>query len=684
MHVSKCHHPTGLTDLTSWGRSSPKAPDFGVFGRAVVAGRAGAVIWKCYLQEPEGARPTLLQNICNTLDLKCGDAGPGGAGSVASLEVTQASGVPVRDDDLFVPSADFRPHPTALTRRLETTGRCSYPPPPPLPFVNLRPPLGVVNPGLYKSGKRNTGPHPTALTRRLETTGRCSYPPPPPLPFVNLRPPLGVVNPGLYESGKRNTGPHPTVLNCRLETGRCSYPPPPPLPFVNLRPPLGVSRAQEPLAPARAFAGSLSLWTVLPPSMGKPLILATFREEEHGTSSDSPHLQARDHGAMLPPSGGRLRMCTLYGAGLEDCVLFFLLPGMTLDSPPLGVSCVREPLAPARWTDEALSILRTIWTTGYKPGPADEPPRPVPVSAPVVTGPRIQSIESTSASWHQVGQGSDALEDALPLPREMDPIGCWLKQRKAGEAIANASPHMISRDLIVFIAMVLGMVKETTRAYLGKDTVTPPPRTHTHFDFFIAMAVIIVWNGFYSAKKTRRTFMEWRVRAHFVRMMLLEWNATLAFMKLARRTRRGKMGWARCRRLLYGRRRPCNHPSLAFVPQKRLTKSREAWNKVTVFSAASLARYRRRRDWDRAARVGRVPWLRQRHPRRCRPPHANPPGANLAVAPTRHSGPHHHQLAATPPQHGAQNGANAPRKSPTVGPSLAARMRRASPIADND
>ncbi|KAH9038100.1 hypothetical protein EDB85DRAFT_1888156 [Lactarius pseudohatsudake] len=169
---------------------------------------------------------------------------------------------------------------------------------------------------------------------------------------------------------------------------------------------------------------------------------------------------------------------------------------MTLDSPPLGAGRVREPLAPARWTDEALSILRTIWTTGYKPGPADEPPRPVPVSAPVVTGPRIQSIESTSASWHRVGQGSDALEDALPLPREMDPIGCWLKRRKAGEAIANALRL-----------------------------------AHTHFDFFIAMAVIIVWNGFYSAKKTRRTFMEWRVRAHFVRMMLLEWNATLAFMK---------------------------------------------------------------------------------------------------------------------------------------------------------
>ncbi|KAH9038088.1 hypothetical protein EDB85DRAFT_1888146 [Lactarius pseudohatsudake] len=137
----------------------------------------------------------------------------------------------------------------------------------------------------------------------------------------------------------RPMGPHPTVLTCRLETGRCSCSPPPPLPFVNLRPPHGVSRAQEPLAPARAFAGSLSLWTVLPPSMGKPLILATYLIRQPSLAGWRPRGDAPTRGV----ASGR---APIYGAGLEDCILF-LLPGMTLDSPPLGVSCVREPLAPA-------------------------------------------------------------------------------------------------------------------------------------------------------------------------------------------------------------------------------------------------------------------------------------------------------------------------------------------------
>ncbi|KAH9050590.1 hypothetical protein EDB84DRAFT_1591404 [Lactarius hengduanensis] len=45
-----------------------------------------------------------------------------------------------------------------------------------------------------------------------------------------------------------------------------------------------------------------------------------------------------------------------------------------------------------------------------------------------------------------------------------------------------------------------------------------------------------------------------------------------------------------------------------------------------------------------------------------------------------HAEPRHHQLAATPPQHGAQNRVNAPRKSPRP----LQCHRRASPIADDD
>ncbi|KAH9038110.1 hypothetical protein EDB85DRAFT_1888165 [Lactarius pseudohatsudake] len=387
-------------------------------------------------------------------------------------------------------------------------------------------------------------PHPTALTRRLETTGRCSCSPPPPLPFVNLRPPLGVVNPGLYESGKRNTGPHPTALTRRLETtGRCSYPPPPPLPFVNLRPPLGVSCVREPLAPPRRLLGQSSLCPVLPPFVRK--------------------------------RGG--------------------------------------------WTDEALSILRTIRTTGYKPGPADEPPRPVPVSAPVVTGPRIQSLESTSASWHQVGQGSDALEDALPLPREMDPISCWLKQRKAGEAIANASGALcednglgMERDVSVHEA---GTANTARQDGVGKLSSTAVRKT----------ASILGKPGTMLPSSLLR---HWRV-------------AVAAVIVITRLALAGCPGGGR-----------------------------------GILVGATLASTLRQS-------TSTTPSLRKTRTD-ATPPRCNPFTANLAVAPTRDSGPHHHQLAATPPQHGAQNGANAPRKGPTVWPSLAARMRRASPTADND
>ncbi|KAH9010293.1 hypothetical protein EDB84DRAFT_1445829 [Lactarius hengduanensis] len=39
-------------------------------------------------------------------------------------------------------------------------------------------------------------------------------------------------------------------------------------------------------------------------------------------------------------------------------------------------------------------------------------------------------------------------------------------------------------------------------------------------------SLTIKWNGLYSAKKTQRPFVEWRVRAHFVRMKLWEQNMT--------------------------------------------------------------------------------------------------------------------------------------------------------------
>ncbi|KAH9038081.1 hypothetical protein EDB85DRAFT_1888139 [Lactarius pseudohatsudake] len=205
----------------------------------------------------------------------------------------------------------------------------------------------------------------------------------------------------------------------------------------------------------------------------------------------------------------------------------------------------------------------------------------------------------------------------------MGHISHWLKQRKAGEAIANASPHMISRDLVVFIAMVLASA------------------SHAH------TLRLFHRNGGYHRMKWLLQRQENTTNLHGVARSgaLCEDDA----LGMGRDVSVHEAGTANTARqdgvgtlpsTSVRRRRPCDHPSLAFVPQKRLTKSRETWNNVTVFSAASPARYRRRRDWDRAARVGRVPWLRQRHPRRCRtsthkhspPPFASPPAPTCQPA----------------------------------------------------
>ncbi|KAH8993542.1 hypothetical protein EDB86DRAFT_2830070 [Lactarius hatsudake] len=49
------------------------------------------------------------------------------------------------------------------------------------------------------------------------------------------------------------------------------------------------------------------------------------------------------------------------------------------------------------------------------------------------------------------------------------------------------------------------------------------------------MALLIKWNGLYSAKKTKRLFVEWRIQAHFVRMKL--WNQNMTSTSIR------PMGW---------------------------------------------------------------------------------------------------------------------------------------------
>jgi len=102
--------------------------------------------------------------------------------------------------------------------------------------------------------------------------------------------------------------------------------------------------------------------------------------------------------------------------------------------------------------------LRAVWTARYKSAPAEEPYRPAPVSAPVTAGSRTKSrvdFDIVLNYGHQVGQGSDVEEylNAPPLPREMDPIGYWLRQRKAGEAIANPNAIALAQMALDYLSV---------------------------------------------------------------------------------------------------------------------------------------------------------------------------------------------------------------------------------------
>jgi hypothetical protein len=55
-----------------------------------------------------------------------------------------------------------------------------------------------------------------------------------------------------------------------------------------------------------------------------------------------------------------------------------------------------------------------------------------------------------------MAEGADALEEYLkdlPLPQETDPIGYWLKQRKAGEAMDNPSKIVLAQMALDYLSV---------------------------------------------------------------------------------------------------------------------------------------------------------------------------------------------------------------------------------------
>jgi hypothetical protein len=114
---------------------------------------------------------------------------------------------------------------------------------------------------------------------------------------------------------------------------------------------------------------------------------------------------------------------------------------------------------PQEWINDALGLLRTVWTTCYRPVPVNEPLQPAPLSTPISAGSRAKKtridFDIVINYGLQAGQGPDALEEYLkapPLPREMDPIGYWLKQRKAGEATADPTAIALAQMALDYLS----------------------------------------------------------------------------------------------------------------------------------------------------------------------------------------------------------------------------------------
>jgi hypothetical protein len=116
---------------------------------------------------------------------------------------------------------------------------------------------------------------------------------------------------------------------------------------------------------------------------------------------------------------------------------------------------------PPEWVEEALSLTRNIWLTNYKPKPVSKSrPPPAPVPAPSIAGAHSKKsrVDFTIILDYgpSVKQGPDALEDYLkdmPLPKETDPIGYWLKQRKAGEAMDNPSKMALAQMALDYLSV---------------------------------------------------------------------------------------------------------------------------------------------------------------------------------------------------------------------------------------
>ena len=90
---------------------------------------------------------------------------------------------------------------------------------------------------------------------------------------------------------------------------------------------------------------------------------------------------------------------------------------------------------------------------------ASKPPV-LPIAAPVTASSHRKKsqvdFDIVLDYGHQVHSGPDALEEYLrapPLPHLTDPLGYWLKQRKAGEATGDASNTALAQMALDYLSV---------------------------------------------------------------------------------------------------------------------------------------------------------------------------------------------------------------------------------------
>ena len=107
-----------------------------------------------------------------------------------------------------------------------------------------------------------------------------------------------------------------------------------------------------------------------------------------------------------------------------------------------------------------MEILQSVWAR-YRPVVPLASKLPVlPVAAPVTTSlcPKKSRVNFVIFLdyGHQVHSGPDTLEEYLrvpPLPHLMDPLGYWLKQQKAGEAMGDASNTALAQMALDYLSV---------------------------------------------------------------------------------------------------------------------------------------------------------------------------------------------------------------------------------------